>query len=70
MNLSLMTFGLLACLMFNPIPNDKILTLYKFKAFTKDKINVTEKLKFDLGRVENIKETGESAGNRHFQFFP
>ena len=34
--------------------NDKILDWSKFKAFADDKINVTEKLKFVLGTVENI----------------
>ena len=33
---------------FNPLPNDKILDWFKLKAFTDDKINVTEKLKFVL----------------------
>ena len=41
---------------FNSIPNDKILDLSKLKAYADDKINVTKKLKFKLGRVENIAE--------------
>ena len=36
---------------FNSLPNDKILDQSKFKAFADDKINVTQKLKFVLGRV-------------------
>ena len=32
------------------------------KAFVDDKINVTEKLKFVLGRVENTVGKGENAG--------
>ena len=39
---------------FNSLPNDKILDWSKFKAFADDKINVTEKLNFVLGRVESI----------------
>ena len=38
---------------FNSLPND-ILEWLKLKAFADDKINVTEKLKLLLVRVENI----------------
>ena len=38
----------------NSLPNDKILDWSKLKAFADDKINVKEKFKFGLGRVENI----------------
>ena len=48
----------------NSLPNDKILDWSKLKAFADDKINVTEKLKFVLGRVENIVGKGENAGNQ------
>ena len=34
----------------------------KLNAFADDKINMIEKLKFYLGRVENIVEKGENAG--------
>ena len=34
------------------------------------KINVTEKLKFVLRRVENIVGKGENAGYQHFLLFP
>ena len=40
------------------------------KAFADDKIIVTEKLIFFLGRVENILRKGENAGNQHFHLFP
>ena len=40
----------------NPLPNNKILDRSKLKALAEDKINVTEKLKFVLGRVENMVE--------------
>ena len=36
------------------------------KAFADDKINVTEKLKFVLGQVENIAGKGENAGYQKF----
>ena len=39
---------------FNPLPKDKILDWFKWKAFADDKINVTKELKFTLERVENI----------------
>ena len=39
---------------FNSLPNNRILDWSKLEAFSDDKINVTEKLKFVLGRVENI----------------
>ena len=56
---------------FNSIPNYKILDQSKLKAFADDKINMTENLKFVLGRLENIVETeGENAGYQHFLLFP
>ena len=42
----------------------------KLKAPADDKINLTEKLKFVLGRVEYSVEKGENAGYRHFLLFP
>ena len=51
-------------------PNDKILDLSKMKAFADDNLNLNEKLKFALGRVENIVGKGENAGNQHFLLFP
>jgi hypothetical protein len=42
----------------------------KYKVFADNKIDVTEKLKFVLGRVENIVEKGENAGYQHFLLFP
>ena len=56
--------------MHNSLPNDKFLDWSKLKALADDKINVTEKLKFVLGRVENILGKGENAGYQHFLFFP
>ena len=54
---------------FNPIPNDKILDMTKLKAFADDEINVNEKLKVCLERVENIVGKGENAGYQHFLLF-
>ena len=54
---------------FNSLPNEKILDWSKLKAFADDKINVTEKWKFVLGRVENIVEKGENAGCQHYFSF-
>ena len=54
----------------NPSPNDKISDLSKLKAFADDKINVTQKLTFFLGWIENIVGKGENAGCQHFLLFP
>ena len=54
----------------NSLPNNKILDLTKLNAFAENKINVTEKLKFVLRRVENIVGQGENAGYQHFLLFP
>ena len=35
-----------------------------------ERIYIAEKLKFVLGRVENIMGKGENAGNQHFLLFP
>ena len=37
----------------NTISNDKIIEKSKLKAYADDKINLTQKLKFLFGRVEN-----------------
>ena len=49
-------FQVFATLEVKPIslPNGKFLDWSKLKAFADDKVNVTEKLKFILERVENI----------------
>ena len=56
--------------MFNPVPNNKFLDWSKLKAFADNKINVTQKLKFDLGRVENVLGKGVNAGYQQFRLFP
>ena len=53
----------------NSLPNDKISDWSKLKAFANNKINVTEKLKFVLGKVENIVGKGENAGYQNFLLF-
>ena len=57
-------------MLINSLPSDKFLNLSKLKAFGDDKINVTEKLKFVIARVEIIVGKGENAGNQHFLVFP
>ena len=54
---------------FNSLPNDKFLDWYKLKAFANNKIYTIEKLKFVLGRVENIVGKGEYTGYQHFLLF-
>ena len=56
--------------MVNPLPKDKFLDWSKLKAFADVKINVTQKLKFVLGRLENIVGKEENAGYQHFLLFP
>ena len=60
---------------FHKIENIEYLTHYqmtnfyrpiKLKAFADNKINVNEKLKFGLERIENIVGKGENAGYQHF----
>ena len=56
--------------MFNPLSNDNILDMIKFKAFADAQINVAQNLKFVYERVENIVGKWENAGNQHFLLFP
>ena len=55
---------------FNSLPNSRFLGLSKLKAFAVDETNVTLKLKFFFGGLENIVEKGGNAGNQHFLLFP
>ena len=50
------------------IPNDKILEWPKPKAFADNKMDLSQKLKFNLGRVQNIVGKGD-AGYQHFLLF-
>ena len=56
-------------LQLNSLPNNKILDLTNFKAFADNKIILTQKLEFMLGREENIVRKGENAGYQHFLLF-
>ena len=49
--------------------NDKILDWSKLEAFADNKINVNQKLKFDMGRLENMGK-GENTGYQDFLLFP
>ena len=42
----------------------------KFKAFTDNKLTMSQKLKFVLESIENIVTKGENAGYQHFLLFP
>ena len=55
---------------FNSGPKDKISGLSQFKVFADDKIRVTRKLKFVVGRLENIVGKRENAERQHFFPFP
>ena len=43
---------------------------YRRQSNIDDKIIVTQRLKFVLGRIENIVGKGENAGYQHFLLFP
>ena len=45
--------------MLNSLPDDKILDWSNLKELADFKINVTEKVKFGLGQIENIVGKGE-----------
>ena len=53
---------------FNSFPKDKILKQSRFKVVADDKIIVTQRLKFVLGRIENIAGKGENAGFKKISF--
>ena len=54
----------------NSLPNNKILSQSKLKAFADHKINATYELKFAFGTVENIVVKREHAGYQQFLLFP
>ena len=55
--------------LINSLPNDKLLDWSKLTAFAAKNTNLNEKLKFVLGRVENIVGNGENSGYLHFLLF-
>ena len=65
-----MTFKFVVFRHFNSLPKDKLLDCSKLKAFPDDKINTTQNLKVDSGRVENIVGKAENAGYQDFLLFP
>ena len=54
---------------FNCLPDDKTVDFSKLKVFADTKINVTQKLNFVSGRVENIVGKPENAGHYHCLLF-
>ena len=56
--------------MINSLPNNNFSDWSKLKAICRQQIEMTQKLKFGLGRVENTVGKGENAGNQHFLLFP
>ena len=55
--------------LFNSLPNNEFPDWSKLKVIAHDKVNFTEKLKFVLGRIEDIVGKGENAGYQHFLLF-
>ena len=55
---------------YRSLANDKILNQSKLKSIADDKINVIQKVNFDLRRIENIVRKRENAGYQHFLLFP
>ena len=54
----------------NGLTDDKILADFKLKAFTDDKMHVTQNDRYVFHRVVNIVEKEEKAGFKHFLLFP
>ena len=52
----------------NSLPNNKVLDLSKLKGFADDKINVTQKVKFILGRVKKHYGGKKNAVKQYFPF--
>ena len=55
---------------FNPLPNNKILDQSNLKEFADDKIYLTKIMKYAFHWVENIVGKGENAGNQCWSPFP
>ena len=54
----------------NPLPHDKILALFKLKAFADNNFNLAQMAQSFFEGVENIVVKGENAGYQHFLLFP
>ena len=57
-------------MLFNSLPNDKILDETKLKAFADDRMNEAQMMISVFDRVENIVGKGENAGYQHFLLSP
>ena len=68
--MALVWTSLKICHLVNSLPNNKFLEWFKLKAFADNKINMAEKLKFLLGRLENIVGKVENACYQQFLLFP
>ena len=53
----------------NPLPDNKILALSKWKAFADNNFSGTQMVQFFSDRVENVVGNGEKAGFQHFLLF-
>ena len=60
----------LSLVSLNPLPDNKILGLPKFKAFADDKSNGNQNITVVFHRIENIVGKEENAGYQHFLLFP
>ena len=55
---------------FNSLLKDKILALFRLKAFADNISNIAETMISVFDKVENIVGNGENAGYQHFLLFP
>ena len=57
------------CMVFNSLPNDKILDWSKLKAFADNKINAAKQQAFFVGWIDNIVGKDEKTGYQDFLLF-
>ena len=57
-------------ILFNSLPNDKILAWPKLKGIADDKLDVVKMMNSIFDQLENTMGKGENAGYQHFLFFP
>ena len=57
-------------MLFNRLPNNKILDMTKLRAFAGDKLNALKIMISHFDRIENTVGKGENAGYQHFLLFP
>ena len=58
------------CCLLNSLPNEKIIDLFKLKAFADEKLKVIQMAKLVLNEAENIVGKEENDGYQHFLLFP